>query len=123
MCRKTWGVQPRRKDWATIEWGGREILSSSNIVFSNGLMDPWHGIGVLEDLSDSLVAVVIPEVGWCGVGGRGITSTTLFINTSMVRYVLCVWGQLGRAVVKVAGFWGGGGGDKVTQQHHFSVMG
>ena len=61
-CRANWGVQPRRRDWATIEWGGRQITSSSNIVFSNGLMDPWHGTGVLEDLSDTLVAVIIPEV-------------------------------------------------------------
>ena len=63
-CKRTWGVQPRRRDWATIEWGGREIAASSNIVFSNGLMDPWHGTGVLESISDSLVAVIIPEVGW-----------------------------------------------------------
>lgn len=42
-------------------WGGRKIGTASNIVFSNGLLDPWHGFGVLEDVSDSVVAVVIPE--------------------------------------------------------------
>ena len=65
MCGHNWGVQPRRTDWATIQWGGRDIASSSNIVFSNGLLDPWHGIGVLKSLSDSLVAVIIPEVWGC----------------------------------------------------------
>jgi hypothetical protein len=73
MCRNNWGVQPRRTDWATVQWGGRDIRSSSNIVFSNGLMDPWHGIGVLESLSDSLVAVIIPEVRrqWGALSLRG----------------------------------------------------
>jgi lysosomal Pro-X carboxypeptidase len=46
-----------------IYWGGREVAASSNIVFSNGLMDPWHGTGLLESISDTLVAVKIPEVG------------------------------------------------------------
>lgn len=35
----------------------------SNIVFSNGLLDPWHGGGVMRDISDTLVSLVIPEVG------------------------------------------------------------
>lgn len=60
-CMKQWGVTPR-KMWATVEYGGRRIESASNIVFSNGLLDPWHGGGVLESISDSLVAVIIPEV-------------------------------------------------------------
>lgn len=42
-------------------WGGRRIGTASNIVFSNGLLDPWHGFGVLENVTESVVAVVIPE--------------------------------------------------------------
>lgn len=28
---------------------------------SNGLLDPWHGGGVLQNISDSLVALIIPN--------------------------------------------------------------
>ena len=34
---------------------------ASNIVWSQGEYDPWKGGGVLEDLNDSLKAVIIPE--------------------------------------------------------------
>jgi hypothetical protein len=67
-CNSSWGVTPHSKIWAVTEWGGRRIQAGSNIVFTNGLLDPWHGGGVLESLSDSLVAVVIPEVGGGGGG-------------------------------------------------------
>ena len=30
-------------------------------MFSNGLLDPWSSGGVLQNISDSLVAVIIPE--------------------------------------------------------------
>ena len=38
------------------------IAAHSNMVFSNGLLDPWHGGGVLRDVSETIVALVIPEV-------------------------------------------------------------
>ena len=42
-------------------WGGRNLESLSNVVFSNGLYDPWHGGGVLTNLSSTVVAVIIPD--------------------------------------------------------------
>lgn len=39
-CQQQWGVTPRLL-WATVEWGGRRIEAASNIVFTNGLLDPW----------------------------------------------------------------------------------
>lgn len=59
-CNATWGVVPDPFK-AQTEWGGRRIQAASNIAFSNGLYDPWHGGGVLEDVSDTVVALIIPE--------------------------------------------------------------
>eukprot|EP00927_Polykrikos_kofoidii_P017959 TRINITY_DN18248_c0_g1_i1.p1 TRINITY_DN18248_c0_g1~~TRINITY_DN18248_c0_g1_i1.p1 ORF type:complete len:515 (-),score=64.31 TRINITY_DN18248_c0_g1_i1:127-1671(-) len=57
-CKSAWGVEPRA-DWISTEFGG--TAGASNIVFSNGLYDPWSSGGVLKDVSDSAVAVIIPE--------------------------------------------------------------
>ena len=44
--------------------GGKDITKLvSNIVFSNGLLDPWSHAGVLKNYSDSLTAVVLPFGG------------------------------------------------------------
>lgn len=59
-CYKQWGVRPRPTK-PSIEWGGKRLASLSNVVFSNGRMDPWMGGGVLHNLSDTVVAVIIPE--------------------------------------------------------------
>ncbi|XP_072170776.1 lysosomal Pro-X carboxypeptidase-like [Diadema setosum] len=59
-CQETWGVTPR-PNWMKTQFGGKNITASSNIYFSNGLLDPWHGGGVLTDLSDTLVAGIIPD--------------------------------------------------------------
>ena len=52
-CMSQWGVSPR-VHWANTEWGGKRLTGLSNVVFSNGLLDPWHGGGVLESYSDSV---------------------------------------------------------------------
>ncbi|KAF4525168.1 hypothetical protein B566_EDAN014759 [Ephemera danica] len=58
---KFWGVEPQPQ-LVPLRYGGLDLASaSSNIIFSNGLRDPWAGGGVLRNLSDSVVSVVIPE--------------------------------------------------------------
>lgn len=42
-------------------YGGKNISSHTNIVFSNGELDPWSGGGVTKDITDTLVAVTISE--------------------------------------------------------------
>lgn len=39
-CKKKYGVGPRT-DLAKVEFGGDRLQAASNIVFSNGLLDPW----------------------------------------------------------------------------------
>ncbi|XP_076065811.1 lysosomal Pro-X carboxypeptidase [Oratosquilla oratoria] len=59
-CYKKWGIYPRPL-MAPHIYGGRDIRASSNIVFSNGLLDPWSTGGVVWNVSSSVVAVIIPE--------------------------------------------------------------
>ena len=35
--------------------------TSVYLLYSNGLLDPWSAGGVLESISDTLVAVIIPD--------------------------------------------------------------
>ncbi|XP_019384090.1 PREDICTED: lysosomal Pro-X carboxypeptidase [Crocodylus porosus] len=59
-CFKLWGVRPR-PSWILSVYGGKNISSHSNIIFSNGGLDPWSGGGVTQNITNSLVAIVIPE--------------------------------------------------------------
>ncbi|KAB2606610.1 lysosomal Pro-X carboxypeptidase-like [Pyrus ussuriensis x Pyrus communis] len=60
-CKAIYGVPPR-PHWVTAYFGGHDIKLAlyrfaSNIIFSNGLRDPFSGAGVLENISDTVVAV------------------------------------------------------------------
>ena len=57
-CERTWGVSPNSGWWEA--WFNK-VRSSSRIIFSNGLIDPWRGGGVLSNLSESIVAVHVPR--------------------------------------------------------------
>jgi len=57
-CAKRWGVVPRAT-WVATEFGGADIGAATNIIFSNGLLDPWHGGGFLKSLSSTLPAILI----------------------------------------------------------------
>ncbi|KAL8170907.1 hypothetical protein V2J09_022711 [Rumex salicifolius] len=60
-CNSTYDVLPR-PHWMTTYFGGQNIKLilkrfGSNIIFSNGLRDPYSSAGVLEDISDTIVAI------------------------------------------------------------------
>ncbi|XP_073044271.1 uncharacterized protein [Primulina eburnea] len=61
-CKYKYDIDPR-PDWVPIEFGGHHIHRvlkrfGSNIIFFNGLRDPWSGGGVLKDISKTIVAIV-----------------------------------------------------------------
>jgi lysosomal Pro-X carboxypeptidase len=58
-CIQQFGVIPR-VDWM-VTWFGGLNMSASNILFSNGNLDPWSGGGVTESLSDTLIAINIED--------------------------------------------------------------
>ncbi|KAJ8769350.1 hypothetical protein K2173_002554 [Erythroxylum novogranatense] len=64
-CWKKFKVDPRPR-WITMQFGGHDIKTvlenfGSNIIFSNGLLDPWSGGSVLQNISESLVALITEE--------------------------------------------------------------
>ena len=59
-CNKTWGVTPRY-GWLNTTYGADNVRGASKIVFSNGLLDPWHSGGILHNVSDSVHAYIIPD--------------------------------------------------------------
>uniref|UniRef100_A0A7N0SYP7 Lysosomal Pro-X carboxypeptidase n=1 Tax=Kalanchoe fedtschenkoi TaxID=63787 RepID=A0A7N0SYP7_KALFE len=64
-CLEEFNVEPR-PNWITTEYGGHDYMTTwrefgSNIIFSNGLLDPWSGGSVLKNVSDTLVALVTEE--------------------------------------------------------------
>lgn len=60
-CFKKWGVRQTNPELPILEYGGKDIGAASNIVFSNGLLDPWSSGGVLSNISSSVSSVIISE--------------------------------------------------------------
>ncbi|KAB0801242.1 hypothetical protein PPYR_05596 [Photinus pyralis] len=60
-CYEVWKVHIARPNLAIREYGGKHLAAASNIIFTNGLMDPWSGGGVLQNVSRSVYAIVMPD--------------------------------------------------------------
>ncbi|KAI3994452.1 hypothetical protein MKX01_012709 [Papaver californicum] len=65
FCKEYLGVEPR-PNWATTEFGGMDIMRvlkrfGSNMIFFNGLRDPWSGGGVLKSISKTIIAIVAKQ--------------------------------------------------------------
>ncbi|KAL0910465.1 hypothetical protein M5K25_021450 [Dendrobium thyrsiflorum] len=65
LCKSHEHVEPRFS-WPSIEFGASIIKKSlkrfgSNIIFFNGLRDPWSGGGILKSISSTVIAIVAAE--------------------------------------------------------------
>jgi len=58
-CQSSWGVSPHPL-MAELQYGGRRLEAASNIVFSNGLLDPWSSGSILKP-TGGITTVIIPE--------------------------------------------------------------
>ncbi|CAL1404128.1 unnamed protein product [Linum trigynum] len=68
-CKEKYGVAPR-PHWVTTYYGGHSIKRvlkrfGSNIIFSNGLKDPYSRGGVLENISDTIHVVYTTNGSHC----------------------------------------------------------
>ncbi|XP_012527279.1 lysosomal Pro-X carboxypeptidase [Monomorium pharaonis] len=43
------------------QYGCEDFTSATNIVFSNGLLDPWTSGGVMRNFSESVISILIPD--------------------------------------------------------------
>ena len=69
-CQKVFGLSPedvQNRIKKTNEfYGGKNIPKNvTNIVFPNGSVDPWHALGITEDVSSDLPAVFINGTAHC----------------------------------------------------------
>ncbi|XP_074301234.1 uncharacterized protein LOC141632602 [Silene latifolia] len=68
-CFDQYGEYPH-SDWISTYYGGQNLKSSlktsaSNIIFSNGLLDPFSGASILEDVSKTVVAITTKQGSHC----------------------------------------------------------
>lgn len=59
-CYKQWGVRPRQ-DWIKHQYWGTDLSTASNIILSNGDLDPWSSGGVTTFISETVVSILIKE--------------------------------------------------------------
>ncbi|XP_071449372.1 lysosomal Pro-X carboxypeptidase [Hetaerina americana] len=62
-CQATWGTEPQPHLAEMLYGGYRGVNAASNIIFSNGLLDPWSSGGVLRNGSKAsgVLSILITE--------------------------------------------------------------
>ena len=55
-CHKKWNTMPR-PDMADLMYGERRLQGASNIVFTNGLLDPWSSGELLANGSRPVLSL------------------------------------------------------------------
>jgi len=69
LCNDVYGIpfDADRIAYTNSMYGGRNLPATgpSNIIFVNGGNDPWHALGVLNDVNPSTPAIVIPNSAHC----------------------------------------------------------
>lgn len=59
-CEKKFGLTPDQ-NYVRRTYGGKNLHSASNIIFSNGMRDPWSGGGILDNVNDAITIIKIPN--------------------------------------------------------------
>ena len=63
-CQYAYGLTPQY-DWVFDYYGGKntdkDFMKLSNVIFSNGVIDPWHSGGVLTAPNDKVVTLYIED--------------------------------------------------------------
>lgn len=62
-CFKKFKVRPRLPQAAVTHYGGGRMVGASNIIFTNGLQDPWSGGGVFDPspMSKEIYTYILPD--------------------------------------------------------------
>lgn len=58
-CQREFGITPDFYG-TVLMYGGSKFSTATNIIFSNGELDPWSALGILEPPSDDVVVLEIP---------------------------------------------------------------
>uniref|UniRef100_A0A8D1E7N8 Lysosomal Pro-X carboxypeptidase n=1 Tax=Sus scrofa TaxID=9823 RepID=A0A8D1E7N8_PIG len=79
-CFRQWGVRPRPY-WITTVYGGKNISSHTNIIFSNGHFQPWqHWIVSKKCISESHSTILFPK----GAHHLDLRANTAFDPTTVL---------------------------------------
>ncbi|KAH8413515.1 hypothetical protein KR009_011911 [Drosophila setifemur] len=59
-CYKDYRLTPKPYD-IILRYGAKHLEAATNIIFSNGLLDPWSGGGVLQAPNEMVHVIILPE--------------------------------------------------------------